>query len=423
MLDKIAQKLADTKGVYAHYGSLRVHFKLPGNKRYTKKSTGLSVTINNIEVAANRLSAIKMDIASNLFDVDPACFWEKHFPTDNANATELVTVGDYFTLYEKLREYEISYSSTAKTKTSKNWLEKYGILTTDVKDIKHTDIEFLRKAALTKLKLSTVREYLMTYRQVLDEAVRDGRIKTNPFNLLRKIRVERDPTEDEVINPFSQSELARLLAVVHLEQTKDMIEFLAWSGLRPGEMKALAWEDLDLETGILHVKYSINRAGHLKPPKTASSIRTVELMPKALAALKRQREKSYMLPAINEVMHLKYNKTVRVLRRRIFLSRANLPYKRPELACKQGQWAEWLRVAKLIHRPPYQLRHTFASQMLMAGANPVWLAAQMGHSDWGMIRKIYGKWIAEEQPDHRLEVAKKLGQSVPYMSRDNKVKK
>ena len=49
--------------------------------------------------------------------------------------------------------------------------------------------------------------------------------------------------------------------------------------------------------------------------------------------------------------------------------------------------------------------------MLMAGAEPIWLAKQMGHSDWGMIRKTYGKWIAEERPNHRAEIAKKLGQS------------
>lgn len=34
----------------------------------------------------------------------------------------------------------------------------------------------------------------------------------------------------------------------------------------------------------------------------------------------------------------------------------------------------------------------------------------------GIIRKIYGKWIEEERPDHRAEIAKKSGQSDPYMS-------
>jgi integrase len=32
--------------------------------------------------------------------------------------------------------------------------------------------------------------------------------------------------------------------------------------------------------------------------------------------------------------------------------------------------------------------------MLSRGENPMWVAQQMGHKDWGMIRKVYGRWIA-----------------------------
>jgi integrase len=31
--------------------------------------------------------------------------------------------------------------------------------------------------------------------------------------------------------------------------------------------------------------------------------------------------------------------------------------------------------------------------MLTAGENPAWIAQQMGHRDWGMIRKVYARWI------------------------------
>ena len=33
--------------------------------------------------------------------------------------------------------------------------------------------------------------------------------------------------------------------------------------------------------------------------------------------------------------------------------------------------------------------------MLSAGENPMWVAQQMGHTDWGMIRRVYGRWIPE----------------------------
>ena len=62
-------------------------------------------------------------------------------------------------------------------------------------------------------------------------------------------------------------------------------------------------------------------------------------------------------------------------------------------------WLPAIRRAKVMYRRPYQTRHTYASMMLTAGEDPMWVAQQMGHSDWGMIRKIYGKYIAEDRPD------------------------
>ena len=37
--------------------------------------------------------------------------------------------------------------------------------------------------------------------------------------------------------------------------------------------------------------------------------------------------------------------------------------------------------------------------MLSAGESPMWVAAQMGHSDWTMIGRIYGRWIRDIAPE------------------------
>jgi integrase len=44
-------------------------------------------------------------------------------------------------------------------------------------------------------------------------------------------------------------------------------------------------------------------------------------------------------------------------------------------------WSSALKRARVRYRNPYQTRHTYASMMLMAGENPLWLARQMGHKD------------------------------------------
>lgn len=37
--------------------------------------------------------------------------------------------------------------------------------------------------------------------------------------------------------------------------------------------------------------------------------------------------------------------------------------------------------------------------MLSSGEKDLWVAHQMGHKDWGMIRKTYGRWIQGVDPD------------------------
>ncbi|MCF6442067.1 site-specific integrase [Pseudoalteromonas luteoviolacea] len=415
---KIEDKLKATKGVYCHGGKLRIHFKLPGESNYTKRSLSIEPTLNNIDFANMKLQAIKLDIASGMFKVDPEGFWLKHFPNEVKQPEfKLSTVEQCIELIRETRELELSYSSREKLRTGVNVMKRYGFLHKEINTITPRCIELLRKKMLRNLAPSTVREYLLVLRRALDEGVKNGELPMNPFQNASRLTTEKDPSEDDDVDPFTQEELERLLDVIHVPQTKRMTEFLAWSGLRPGEMKALAWEDVDLFKGIVHVKYNINRKGELKPPKTAAGIRKVELMPRALKVLKEQQEHTYMLAPINETLHLKHGRKKKIERRRVFLSRENKPFLRPELTTAPKQWAGWLRKAKLIHREPYQLRHFFASQMLMAKAEPAWLAKQLGHKDWGMIRTVYARWIVDERPEHRDEIAARLGQNnVPHMS-------
>jgi len=61
-------------------------------------------------------------------------------------------------------------------------------------------------------------------------------------------------------------------------------------------------------------------------------------------------------------------------------------------------WAWALKRAGVRYRKPYQTRHTFASMMLSAREHPMWVAQQMGHSDWTMIARVYGRWMPEADP-------------------------
>ena len=112
-----------------------------------------------------------------------------------------------------------------------------------------------------------------------------------------------------------------------------------------------------------------------KITKTKSSNRTLELTPQAEEALKSQIQFTKELGhwVFHDPKHNNRWKNENPMRRRV--------------------WIPTLERAGVEYRNPYQTRHTYASTMLSQGENPMWVAQQMGHSDWGMIRKVYGRWI------------------------------
>ncbi|HHQ4902480.1 TPA: tyrosine-type recombinase/integrase [Aeromonas veronii] len=419
---KLKKMLDATPGVHIHGGRLRLAFKLPG-KPVCRKSLGLLPTETNILYASNKLAAIKIDIQCGFYSANPDTFWLKHFPESAplAKPTKRFTLKDYFAIYQESRKFDLSYSSLQKIRSAERFISDYHILHSDITEITHRDLELLRNDALKTRRVSTVQEYFRVIRTVFDEALKDEVIDMSPFARLRRL-LQSDELPHQRVEPFSREELSRLLNATSIENHQLMIEFLFWTGMRPGEMKAVAWEDIDMTMGLLKVRYNIDRLGQLKPPKTIAGNRTIELLPAAMKVLRRQRELTFMLPPRLETVHLRHNKRREEMRRRVFLGRENMPYIRPELFTAPGYWARLLRKAQLTHREPYQLRHSYASMLLMAGAHPAYLAKQLGHKDWGMIRTIYAQWVSNDNPNYRNELAEKLGVVDPYMTHEQQAK-
>jgi len=67
----------------------------------------------------------------------------------------------------------------------------------------------------------------------------------------------------------------------------------------------------------------------------------------------------------------------------------------PRYIDERSQRRAWLQArlaAGVRYRPPKECRDTSVTLALMAGANPVWVAMQHGHSVQVMMRD-YAKWI------------------------------
>ena len=61
-----------------------------------------------------------------------------------------------------------------------------------------------------------------------------------------------------------------------------------WTGARPNELAALRWGDVDGGRGVVRIRAGRYR-GKEGPPKTASSVRDIDLAPPVVDALKAQK--------------------------------------------------------------------------------------------------------------------------------------
>jgi integrase len=122
--------------------------------------------------------------------------------------------------------------------------------------------------------------------------------------------------------------------------------------------------------------------------------RDVILIPSALDALKDQKQYSFVG---GEFVF------VRPKQRGSFVDYEHL--ERP--------WRHILKRAKVRYRNPYQTRHTYASQLLSGGENPLFVAQQMGHRTTEMIMRHYGRWVEQAEENHQHVFVSGFGQSAP----------
>eukprot|EP01034_Spumella_vulgaris_P017487 gene17487-22302_t len=59
-------------------------------------------------------------------------------------------------------------------------------------------------------------------------------------------------------------------------------------------------------------------------------------------------------------------------------------------------WEPLCKRSGVRYRNPYQVRHSHASALLTADANPWYVAQQLGHVDVQMVFRVYGKFISQD---------------------------
>ena len=151
-------------------------------------------------------------------------------------------------------------------------------------------------------------------------------------------------------------------------------QFMAATGMRPGEVYGLKWSDID--GSILHIRRSLNDRGIITQGKNENAIRTFVLAPTVMDILSAQKERTEALKSVW-----------------VFPDNTGAPSQRKA-------YKAWKSFAekKDIKEPPYAFRRTFIS--IVKNAMPAEMVkALVGHSESMDTFGVYGRPVNGEMEE------------------------
>jgi integrase len=179
---------------------------------------------------------------------------------------------------------------------------------------------------------------------------------------------------------LGREEVARLLACC-TELYRPLVATALFTGMRISELLGLIWEDVDLDTGTVHVRAQLSRARRgaaatRVPPKTWAAVRDIPLVPQ-----------------LAEILRMKRAGASEATVGWVFASQAGTP-----LGLRNAQRRGLARAATRAGLedgdwPPlrfHDLRHTFASHLIVdLGLDVAQVSRILGHAQIITTLSVY----------------------------------
>lgn len=284
------------------------------------------------------------------------------------------------TFDEWFAQYLTLYKRRIKPKTREGYVRLQGLLAPAVGalDLAAITPDHIQAALLAVEDQAGSRQAQLAFtllRACLARAVRSGHLAANPADAVDKPHHETQPGR-----AISGNDWAALQPVI----ASDLgFALLGLAGLRRGEALGLRWGDVDLRAGVLHVRRALVRVDHqlmIQTPKSRAGERDVPIATELLTLLRA----SYRLAPDRRV-----------------------------IGCSPETLARRWRVAQLeagVSQPYrlHDLRHTYATRLVLAGCNIRVLQYMIGHSSFELTANTYTHVSAADAVTEYKRVAESL---------------
>lgn len=342
--------------------------------------------------------------------------WRKD---EEAKASRLLKLGDmtHDTVFDLLTRYidmlkasgSIESSTIADYRTSARFIDRgigsieFAKLTIPMAQ------EWVNGLVEEGYKPSTIRKSVTLLKAAYRDAV--GRLRVIDHSPVDAIRCPKARYREP--NALPPQERARLLSFLSIarECPENVGVYLALlTGMRRGELLALKWRCVDLETKMLHIRASIGygEEGHYeKEPKNGGSRRDIPIPSEVVGILTRR------LVAAKAECHaagVRFEPSLYVL------GGPDGSFMAPERLSRH--WSVTVRQLGLIGTeglPPkfHDLRHTFATAAIAEGADIKSVSALLGHANAAMTLNIYASSDAGAKRTTMDAVAKAITTAPP----------
>ena len=256
-----------------------------------------------------------------------------------------------------------NYSALIKKHITDDYLGRMRI-----RDISTQKLRQFLQMKLETLAPASVWKLHMFLKSSLRQASADGVILKSPAESIKR------PKAAEKQNKYLHSaQIRKLIAASRFTEHKTLL-LVAWtSGLRREELLGLYWTDL--EKGKLTVRRAVKLNRQVEDElKTKSAYRTIPIPKETIIQLDKWKSEQS-----------RKNKVVDINARPLIFPDGQEPYEPIVIT----RWFTRLCKRIGIDADMYDLRHTFATNLAIAGVHPSKIQYLMGHSSPAMAIKVY----------------------------------
>ena len=363
-------------GVEIRPNSIRLRFTLADGEivRETLTIDGrpMAPTPPNIKAANRMAEEIRRRVAVGTFK------FADYFPdSPRALATEkdADTFGALAEMWLKSRG-RLSEATRDQYGTAVRFWKKLLGASKLVRDINH-------KTLITEIggypwsSAKTHNNYLIALRGIFE--LEYGSSDRNPL-----LGIENMPVVKKLPDPMSIDERDRILEDLSKHYDPRIRAYFDWvfyTGMRPEEVIALRWSDIDWSRQTVRVQRVRTFRGSERDGSKTHTERDVDLVPQALEALKVMKQHTFMQKGEGEDQSAD-----------IFQNPVTGRAWHDERSQRDHYWRPTLKRLGIRWRKAYNTRHTYATVALMAGVPPAYIAMQLGHSVKMLLDK-YALWM------------------------------